>query len=272
MHKRVVYPSLSAAQWYREYMEQISYAEQPASSWDKRAHSMQKKGASSSKYVDCFIGGMDLDGVSTVLDVGSGTGTLALQIAPQVEHIYCLDYSRVMLDFVEINARKAGLDNITTIHISKEDNWQGLVPEVDVLLSSRSGLDADIECLFKKFHRYAKRHIYFSYLVGGRFDQAEISKLLNKGKKSFADYIHIINVLYEMGVDPELSFVSAPGRLQSCKDEEHFIELVATQYGELAASDMAVLRSFYQKEHRYFSKDKYAMKWALINWSVPEKE
>lgn len=272
MYKRIIYPALNTAQWYREYMEQVSFAEQPSSSWDKRAHSMQKKGNSSSKYLDFFIDSMSLDGVSTVLDVGSGTGTLALHLAPQVEHVYCLDYSRVMLDYVELNAREAGLDNISTIHLSKEDDWQGVVPEVDVLLSSRSGLDADIQCLFEKFHCYAKRHVYFSYLVGGRFDQPEISKLLNQEKKPFADYIHIINILYEMGIDPELSFVGAPGRLQSCKDEEHFIELVTTRYGELGVSEISALRDFYQKEHAHFIKDKYAMKWALINWPVPEKE
>ena len=172
---------------------------------------------------------------------------------------------------MEINAREAGLDNISTIHLSKEDDWQELVPQVDVLISSRSGLDGDVENLFNKFNRYAKRHIYYSYLVGGRFDQPEISKLLNKDKKAFPDYIHVINVLYEMGIDPELSFVDVPGRLQSCKDEESFLKLITAQYGELTASDISLLKDFYHQEALCFAEQKYTMKWALINWPVSEK-
>ena len=272
MSTRTIYPVLNAAQWYREYMKEIAFSEQPAESWDKRAHTMQKKGNPRSKYFDFFINAIDLNGISTVLDVGSGTGALALQLAPHVDHVYCLDYSRAMLDYVELNAREAKLANISTIHLSKEDDWQGLVPEVDVLVSSRSGLDIDIERLFEKFHRHTRQHIYFSYLAGGRFDQPEISSLLNKERKAFPDYIHIINILYEMGIDPALSFVHAPGRFQHCTDEAHFIELVTAYYGDSTADDIDALRHFYQKESANFVKDNYAMKWALIDWVVPEKK
>lgn len=272
MPKRIIHSQLDFSQWYRDYMERIGFTEQLPSKWDKRAHSMQEKGIVISPYVDAFIENIDFDGVSTVLDVGSGNGVLALQMASQVDHVYCLDYSRVMLEYVQLNAREAGLDNISTVHLSKEDDWQGRVPEVDVLISSRSGLDADIENLFYKFHRYAKRHVYYSYLVGGHFDQPGISELLNKKKDSLPDYIHIINVLYEMGIDPNLSFVEGPGRLESCTDEASFLKQMENQYGELEQDKINLLKDFFQKEKSEFAGPKYGMKWALIDWPVPAKD
>lgn len=268
MLKRKIHPTLDFAQWYRDYMVSIGFSERPVSKWDKRAHTMQEKGIISSTYMDAFVATMDFEGVSTVLDVGCGNGILALQIAPQVDHVYCLDYSRVMLDYVEINAREAGLDNISTIHLSKEEDWQGLVPEVDVLISSRSGLDADIQNLFNKFQRFTKQHIYFSYLVGGRFDQPTITRLLNKPHQGLPDYIHILNVLYEMGIDPNLSFVVAPGRLEGCDDEQSFLQQMQNQYGELTEKEISLLKDFYREEKKHFKADKYGMKWALINWAT----
>lgn len=271
MSKRDIHPHLNFSQWYRDYMKHIAFAERPASQWDKRAHSMQEKGLGVSPYVEAFIATMRFEGVSTVLDVGSGHGLLALQIAPQVEQVYCLDYSRVMLDYVETNARAAGLDNISTIHLSKEDNWQGRVPEVDVLISSRAGLDADIENLFNKFHQYTKGHIYYSYLVGGRFDQPAISELLQQEQDTLPDYIHIINVLYEMGIDPNLSFIESPGRLQGCTDEAAFLKQMVNQYGELEPAQISRLKNFFEQEKAEFADPKYGMKWALIHWAVPAK-
>ncbi|WP_432784843.1 tRNA 5-carboxymethoxyuridine methyltransferase [Oligella sp. MSHR50489EDL] len=271
MSKRVITSTLDFSQWYRDYMAHIGFAEQPPTRWDKRAHAMQQKGLLMSPYIQTFLAAIDFKDVSTVLDVGSGNGVLALQIAPLVEQVYCLDYSRVMLDYVELNARAAGLDNITTIHLSKEDEWQGRVPEVDILISSRSGLDADVERLFNKFHRYAKKHIYYSYLVGGHFDQAAISELLNQQQAPYPDYIHIVNVLYEMGIDANLNFVQTAGRLENCTDETAFLKQMEQQYGELGAEQTVLLKDFFHQEKAHFNGPKYGMKWALINWPVPHQ-
>ena len=269
MSQRRILPDLDMSQWYKDYMAHIGFAEQPPARWDQRAHSMQQKGLVVSPYIKAFMDRIDFNGIATVLDVGSGNGVLAMQMAPLVEHVYCLDYSRVMLDYVELNARAAGIENISTIHLAKEDDWQGKVPQVDILISSRSGLDADVAALFAKFHRYAKKHIYYSYLVGGRFDQPVIAERLNKQQAPYPDYIHIVNVLYEMGIDPSLSFVEAAGRLASCTDEAAFLKQMEQQYGQLEAEQIALLKDFFEAEKSHFGDAKYGMKWALIDWPVP---
>jgi ubiquinone/menaquinone biosynthesis C-methylase UbiE len=48
----------------------------------------------------------------TVLDLGSGTGLLALAIAPLVDSVWAVDISPAMGDYLRAKAESAGLDNI----------------------------------------------------------------------------------------------------------------------------------------------------------------
>src|SRR5690606_41487095 len=46
-----------------------------------------------------------------ILDVGCGTGSLSLRLAPFVAHAYGLDYSRAMVDIAREKARTLGVPN-----------------------------------------------------------------------------------------------------------------------------------------------------------------
>src|SRR3977135_4034648 len=48
----------------------------------------------------------------TVVDVGSGTGLLALAVAPLVDTVWAVDTSRAMCDYLRTKAESARLDNI----------------------------------------------------------------------------------------------------------------------------------------------------------------
>lgn len=47
-----------------------------------------------------------------VVDVGSGTGLLSLELAPQVEQVWAIDISASMVDYLRTKATSAGLQNI----------------------------------------------------------------------------------------------------------------------------------------------------------------
>lgn len=72
-----------------------------------------------------------------------------------------------------------------------------------------------------------------------------------------------------MGIDPNLSFVEAAGRLASCTDEATFLKQMEQQYGQLEAEQIALLKDFFEAEKSHFGDAKYGMKWALIDWPVP---
>lgn len=53
----------------------------------------------------------------TVLELGCGTGSTALLLAPSVAHITASDYAEGMLDVGREKARKEGIDNITFANV-----------------------------------------------------------------------------------------------------------------------------------------------------------
>lgn len=253
---------------YREYMAAIRFQTRSAAEWDMRAPSMNQHSTTVSRYSTAFLAQVQSNSSDTVLDVGCGSGTLALKIAPSVKQVFCLDHSQAMLDCLTENAQQQGIRNITTLHLSKEESWADKVPLCDLVICSRAGVDGDLEQLFVKLSNHARRAVYFSHLVGGHFDCVAISALLQQTRAPFPDYIYAVNILYQLGFDPNLSFVTTHGRLQDCTSEADFLQRMQYQYKQLSPGDQSKLQTFYRQNHKLFDTERFGMKWALLNWEV----
>jgi len=53
-----------------------------------------------------------------VVDLGSGTGLLALAFAERAAHVYAIDSSSAMNEYLRVKARSAGIENIETVTAS----------------------------------------------------------------------------------------------------------------------------------------------------------
>jgi ubiquinone/menaquinone biosynthesis C-methylase UbiE len=53
-----------------------------------------------------------------VVDIGAGTGLLALAVAPAASHVWAVDISGAMLAYLDAKARSAGLQNIEVVEAS----------------------------------------------------------------------------------------------------------------------------------------------------------
>jgi len=51
----------------------------------------------------------------TVVDVGAGTGLLTLAVAPRVEHVWAIDFSPAMCEYLSVKAGSAGLENVDVV-------------------------------------------------------------------------------------------------------------------------------------------------------------
>ena len=68
------------------------------------------------QYAEEAIAACRLKSGATILDVACGPGTLALRVAPNVGHVYGIDFSASMLANFRQNAERAGHNNITIHH------------------------------------------------------------------------------------------------------------------------------------------------------------
>ena len=161
----------------------------------------------------------------------------------------------------------AGLANITPIHLSKEDSWYN-VPVCDLVVSSRSGLDRDLAALFAKLSAHARRSVYFTILADGHFNPPQISRLLGQERSPYPGYIYALNILYQMGYDPTLSYITTPGRLADCTQLPDFLQRMAAAYGALTPEHTQLLTQFFHRHHSQFAEAPFAMKWALLSWNT----
>ncbi len=257
------------AEQYRRHMRNIGFTTLDAGHWDEKAPGMnQGFRQGSGDYAAAFLRQIHFNGISSVLDVGCGPGTLALAIARKTGHVYCLDHSRKMLDFLAENARNAAISNYTAIHLTKEDDWQYKVPHCDIVVCSRAGMDADLGALLLKLSHHAHHTVYFSYPVGGGFMPPLLNALLKREQAHFPDYIYPLNILYQMGFDPNLSFVTVKGRLQYCTDWQSFRTFCTRQYPDLTEPEYSTLHHFFTEYKHLFNTPAFGMKWALINWQT----
>ncbi len=63
-----------------------------------------------------LLRGLGLDETSVVVDLGAGTGTFALAVAPLCRRVVAVDVSPVMLAVLNAKAERSGLKNIEVVH------------------------------------------------------------------------------------------------------------------------------------------------------------
>jgi len=57
-----------------------------------------------------------VDGDTTVLDIGAGTGSWTLLLAKQAKHVTAVDPSRAMLEVLQENVQASGLSNVSVVY------------------------------------------------------------------------------------------------------------------------------------------------------------
>ncbi|MCL7414726.1 MAG: methyltransferase domain-containing protein [ANME-2 cluster archaeon] len=82
--------------------------------------------------LDTVVGLLDLKGDENVLDVATGTGYLAMALAPHVKWVIGIDITPRMLELAILAAREGGLDNIENL-VGDVEHLPFCEPEFDVV-------------------------------------------------------------------------------------------------------------------------------------------
>lgn len=254
---------------YREQCRRSSFGARTSADWDRRAE-RRSRGEGDRDYDRALLARLDLTGARTALDVGCGTGNLAIPLAQVLRRVHALDFSPEMLRYLELNRKRAGLNNIVVHRLAWTDSWKS-VPAADVVICSRALGVEDLLGALEKMHRKAKLRCYATLHAGGSYLGADVLALLDREMDPRPDYIYAVNVLYQMGVKARVDFLRSRGGLGYASAED-FVGAVRWRVGELSKKEEARLRKFYRalpRETDGRRRYRHDFEWALLAW---EKE
>ena len=152
---------------------------------------------------------------TSVLDVGAGTGRFSLALAPQAEHITAVEPSAAMMDFLRRDAADKGLSNISYVKATWQEASDNL--QADIVICSHVLYPIrDIEPFLVKLQKATRQDCY-CYLRATHIDAltADLWQHFHHDERRIPpSYIHVLDVLYEMGIFANVEIVTLPPSLR----------------------------------------------------------
>lgn len=242
--------------------------------WDEKARSFAGRNKATA-YVDLFLSHLPLDPSMTVLDVGSGPGTLAIPMAAKVKKVTAMDFSKGMLDTLDELARAEGLSNIETVCCAWEDSWEdkGIVPH-DIAVASRSMGVQELEPAIRKLDSFGTRYVFLSDRVGSTPFEEGAFTALGRPFTPGPDYIYTLNILYTLGIHPNVTILDLERDITYDSIEEA-IKSYTWMFHDITEKERGILEEYIQSRVIFAEGGTITMRrgspprWALIWWQKP---
>ncbi|MBN2039456.1 MAG: methyltransferase domain-containing protein [Spirochaetes bacterium] len=238
--------------------------------WNKRAPSFSAH-AHKSKYAREFLSIIKPCANETVLDMGCGSGTLAIPLASKVKKITAVDFSENMLHHLRDYARKDNIKNIKIIKASWEDDWENAkIGTHDIAVASRSVAIDDLKKAINKLDKAAKKRVYISTVVGDGPHDRKIFEAIRREFITPIDYIYVVNLLYQMGINANVNYIS--DKYDRIYDShEAAMNSFYWMLNELTPDEEIRLSGFLKKhlirkDSKWVIDYKKEVKWAVIWW------
>ena len=255
------------AELYRRQMPRANRQEKTPEYWDGRAPAMSQR-MSDSQYVQQFVAALDLEGCATLLDVGCGPGTIALTLAPRLEHVYGLDYSPGMLAAFAAESRARGLTMATPILRAWEDDWAD-VPVCDIVVASRSTAVPDLEAAILKLDSKARKRVYMSYPADGSLPGDDVRRAIGRAGASAPDYLCVVGILHHLGLYPTLGYLTTENRFARCADFADFLSKATELLGGVSEEEARRLETFFRETAERAREE--PTRWALFSWEAGKR-
>jgi SAM-dependent methyltransferase len=264
---------VKAVDWnrvWRSLRDRRRPVDRDAGFWDKRASSFDRT-ASETDYAEHFLAIMKPKAHWTVLDMGCGSGALAVPLAKKVSSVIAVDFSGGMLDVVRKRCDAEGIRNITTIHGRWEDDWGKLgIEDCDAAIASRSMVADDQRISILKLNAVARKYVYIVTFVGdGPYDR-RLFDVIGRPLKPEPDYIYCYNLLYQMGILAEVTFIEEK-RCRIFNSPEEAVASMKWMFDGLTIREEEKLISYFKEcpachaDSRSLSYDR-VIRWAVIWW------
>lgn len=265
------YDEIDWALLRKNAMARKGWKRKGSAEWDKKARSFSGR-TKNNDYVDLFIQELPLAPSLSVLDIGSGPGTLALPIARKVSRVTAIDFSRGMLEILNQHAKEEKTENIETIQCSWEDDWQkkGIAPH-DIAIASRSIGVEELEPALHKINSYAGKYVFISDRIGATPFEAGAFEAIGRPFEPGPDYIYTVNILYRMGIYPNVT-VLKPNPVSIYPSAEEALASYRWMFQELSPAEERKLVKYIEQNIIETTKNTITVQrnspvqWALIWW------
>jgi predicted TPR repeat methyltransferase len=142
---------------------------------------------------------------TTILDIGSGPGTLSIPLSRAAKRVTAVDPSMQMLRALKDSALKSSLTNIRAINRRWEDVCVDRdVEKHDIVIASYALAMPDLQEALSKMDRAAKRAVYLYWYADGLPNSvySDLWPRLFNGASyvHFPDYIYVVNILHRLGI------------------------------------------------------------------------
>ncbi|MCW4035189.1 MAG: class I SAM-dependent methyltransferase [Candidatus Bathyarchaeota archaeon] len=180
--------------------------------WNKRAKNFNENMTEMQTLTTSQLERMQLKPEYTVLDVGAGSGRLALPIAKRVKHVTAVEPSKNMYDFLVSNAKKQNIQNITIVNRSCQDLLlEEETQPHDVVFASFSLFMPDIADVLLHMNELATKAVYL-FLSASQWMNDELQQIVNNTVSPIkaSDYIFIYNILHDLGILANVEIWDSP--------------------------------------------------------------
>lgn len=252
-----------------------SFGARGAAAWDRRAARRNPRERDSS-YSAALLERLDLKGISTALDIGCGTGNLAIPLALRLQHVVALDFSSEMLRHLRNNATAAAVspEHLAVHQLAWTDDWEAHLQPADLALCSRAMDFGDLRRCLRKMHRFARQRCVLVLHAGSSYLGPDVLRLLGRTVHPRADYIYAVAMLHQMGIRCGVSFLASTGGM-AYDDVGEFVESVHWRIGDLAPEEVAKLHALFARLPRLPDGRvaySHPFCWAILEWSIADTD
>ncbi len=260
-------------QLWENARSQRTWSSKDAKDWDKKAESFAQRNING-HFSRLLVEKLQLQASDTVLDVGSGPGTLSLPVAEKTRHVTAVDYSEKMLALLEQHAQQKNLTNISTIQASWTDDWEqkGIVPH-DIGIASRSLNVVDLKGALQKLNDYSKKYVFLADRINPTPLDPKVFEAIGRTFESGPDYIYTINILYELNIHPQVEILELE-RTVTFDNFDRAYESLKWMVKQVTEEEEKLLRNYlYENSHQHTDgtvtfKRSHPLQWAIIWWKT----